>query len=171
METLSVSPSLCFLHRQAVPVRSSWGCPNGRLLRGRSRSFKIMAAKLPAGIDLPQPREEPKVAEPFLGFTKTAEVWNSRACMIGLIGTFVVELIFHKGILQMIGVDIGKGLDLPLWFGNQRFQFDIKMSIKGDFLITPLFVSATWACINVFLDIHASVNKGSCNHNSRLRNL
>lgn len=95
------------------------------------------------------PRVQPKLSEPFLGFTKTAEIWNSRACMIGLIGTFIVELVndifinhptntnkwfqaslyfffcctlksvlflqvLNKGILQMIGVDVGKGLDLPL---------------------------------------------------------
>lgn len=91
------------------------------------------------------PKVEPKFEAPFLGFTKTAEIWNSRACMIGLIGTFVVELvrfsfllnmkktfylvpflpmftgficlifqILNKSILQVIGVDVGKGLDLPL---------------------------------------------------------
>lgn len=49
-----------------------------------------------------------------MGFTQTAEIWNSRACMIGLIGTFIVELVLNKGILQMIGVEVGKGLDLPL---------------------------------------------------------
>ena len=95
------------------------------------------------------PRVQPKLSEPFLGFTQTAEIWNSRACMIGLIGTFIVELVIkevhciiylhkhvmfaallvlyssfsrfdrlfqvlNKGILQMIGVEVGKGLDLPL---------------------------------------------------------
>ncbi|KAK9290087.1 hypothetical protein L1049_008251 [Liquidambar formosana] len=75
-------------------------------------SFRVQAAKLPAGVEMP--KVEPKFSAPFLGFTRTAEIWNSRACMIGLIGTFIVELIINKGILQVIGVDIGKGLDLPL---------------------------------------------------------
>ncbi|XP_030927463.1 light-harvesting complex-like protein OHP1, chloroplastic [Quercus lobata] len=75
-------------------------------------SFRVHAAKLPAGVELP--KAEPKFRAPFFGFTKTAETWNSRACMIGLIGTFIVELIIKKGILQVIGVDIGKGLDIPL---------------------------------------------------------
>lgn len=74
--------------------------------------FRVQAAKPPAGVELP--KVEPKFEAPFLGFTKTAEIWNSRACMIGLIGTFIVELILNKGILQVIGVDVGKGLDLPL---------------------------------------------------------
>ncbi|KAK3419629.1 hypothetical protein EUGRSUZ_G00292, partial [Eucalyptus grandis] len=46
------------------------------------------------------PKVEPKFQAPFLGITRTAEIWNSRACMIGLIGTFIVELIINKGILQ-----------------------------------------------------------------------
>lgn len=75
-------------------------------------SFNIQAAKVPAGVELP--KEVPKLSKPLLGFTNTAEIWNSRACMIGLIGTFIVELIFNKGILEMIGVEIGKGLDIPL---------------------------------------------------------
>ncbi|KAK2972331.1 hypothetical protein RJ640_014389 [Escallonia rubra] len=99
-------------------------------------SFRVRAAKLPAGVrpsfpflanrvcefvckgcwnlQVELPKVEPKFNPPFLGFTRTAEVWNSRACMIGLIGTFIVELIINRGILQVIGVDIGKGLDLPL---------------------------------------------------------
>ena len=39
------------------------------------------------------PKVEPKFEPAFLGFTFTAEIWNSRACMIGLIGTFIVELV------------------------------------------------------------------------------
>ncbi|XP_062167725.1 light-harvesting complex-like protein OHP1, chloroplastic [Alnus glutinosa] len=89
---------------------------NHRNLNGttfkKKASFWVRAAKLPAGVEMP--KVEPKFIAPFLGFTKTAEIWNSRACMIGLIGTFIVELILNKGILQLIGVEIGKGLDLPL---------------------------------------------------------
>ncbi|KAK6152481.1 hypothetical protein DH2020_015116 [Rehmannia glutinosa] len=86
---------------------------NISLLHNHKRvNFKIQAAKLPAGVELP--KEQPKFQAPFLGFTRTAEIWNSRACMIGLIGTFIVELILNKGILQVIGVDVGKGLDIPL---------------------------------------------------------
>ncbi|KAI3992237.1 hypothetical protein MKX01_033382 [Papaver californicum] len=85
---------------------------NGRAGIRKPNSFRIRAAKLPAGVVLP--RVTPKFNPPFQGFTKTAEIWNSRACMIGLIGTFIVELILNKGILELIGVEIGKGLDIPL---------------------------------------------------------
>ncbi|XP_054784613.1 light-harvesting complex-like protein OHP1, chloroplastic [Prosopis cineraria] len=78
----------------------------------RRLSFRVQAAKPPAGVEFP--KVEPQFRAPFLGFTKTAEIWNSRACMIGIIGVFIVELILNKGILQVIGVDVGKGLDLPL---------------------------------------------------------
>ncbi|CAI9098289.1 OLC1v1034910C1 [Oldenlandia corymbosa var. corymbosa] len=74
--------------------------------------FKVQAAKLPAGVELP--KKTPTFKPPVAGFTRVAEIWNSRACMIGLIGTFIVELILNKGILQIIGVEVGKGLDLPL---------------------------------------------------------
>jgi len=42
------------------------------------------------------PRVQPKLSEPFLGFTQTAEIWNSRSCMMGLIGTFIVELVMKE---------------------------------------------------------------------------
>ncbi|KAF3787155.1 High-light-induced protein [Nymphaea thermarum] len=53
--------------------------------------LRVQAAKLPAGVELP--KEKPKLTSPVFGFTRTAEIWNSRACMIGLIGTFIVELV------------------------------------------------------------------------------
>ncbi|KAG6534461.1 light-harvesting complex-like protein OHP1, chloroplastic [Zingiber officinale] len=105
----TISPT--FLPHQSfpsVPRRNSSCLP--RL--NRPKSFSIRAAKLPAGVELP--KDEPRLTEPFLGFTRTAEVWNSRVCMIGLVGIFIAELIFNKGVLQMIGVEVGKGLDLPL---------------------------------------------------------
>ncbi|KAL1321552.1 hypothetical protein HN51_066399 [Arachis hypogaea] len=87
--------------------------PNGYNNRLQKRvSFTITATKPPAGVEFP--KVQPQFQAPFLGFTRTAEIWNSRACMIGIIGVFIVEFIINKGILQVIGVDIGKGLDLPL---------------------------------------------------------
>ncbi|KFK38322.1 hypothetical protein AALP_AA3G098800 [Arabis alpina] len=89
-------------------------CPSQRTqwFYKKQSSLRVRAAKLPQGVIVP--KAEPKFEPAFLGFTYTAEIWNSRACMIGLIGTFIVELILNKGILQIIGVEVGKGLDLPL---------------------------------------------------------
>ncbi|XP_051113812.1 light-harvesting complex-like protein OHP1, chloroplastic [Andrographis paniculata] len=78
----------------------------------RLPKFRINAAKIPAGVELP--KELPKLQPPVAGFTRTAEVWNSRACMIGIISVFILELILNKGLLEIFGLEIGKGLDLPL---------------------------------------------------------
>ncbi|XP_020596087.1 light-harvesting complex-like protein OHP1, chloroplastic [Phalaenopsis equestris] len=111
MATLVTTPSsLTNLKRLHVQGKAKFRLlpPQNRKLR----EFMVRAAKLPSGVEIP--KIEPKLTEPFLGFTNTAEIWNSRACMIGIVGTFLVELIFHRGILQLIGVDVGKGLNLPL---------------------------------------------------------
>ncbi|KAE9622188.1 putative chlorophyll a/b binding protein [Lupinus albus] len=77
-----------------------------------SFSVQAQAEKSPIGVEFP--KVEPQIKAPFVGFTNTAEVWNSRASMIGLIGAFIVELMINKGILEVIGVEVGKGLNLPL---------------------------------------------------------
>ncbi|CAN1142625.1 Light-harvesting complex-like protein OHP1, chloroplastic [Linum perenne] len=97
--------------RSTHPLLLPFNCQRTTTFRNQL-SFNVQAARIPAGVELP--KVQPKLKAPFLGFTRTAEIWNSRACMIGLIGTFFVELIINKGILQVIGVEIGKGLDLPL---------------------------------------------------------
>ncbi|KAH1199050.1 hypothetical protein AAZX31_18G168600 [Glycine max] len=84
---------------------------NRSLNRPKKRvSFVVQAAKPTVEI----PKVQPQFKPPFLGLTKTAEIWNSRACMIGIIGVFIVEFIINKGILQVIGLEVGKGLNLPL---------------------------------------------------------
>ncbi|EMS48894.1 hypothetical protein TRIUR3_17213 [Triticum urartu] len=114
--------------RNAAPAQPVRGQGSPAANRSpRAAAFRVRAAKLPAGVQVP--RAQPKLSEPFLGFTKTAEVWNSRACMMGLIGTFIVELvrtsicvlglcflfqILNKGVLEIIGFEVGKGLDIPL---------------------------------------------------------
>uniref|UniRef100_A0A0E0MMD2 Uncharacterized protein n=1 Tax=Oryza punctata TaxID=4537 RepID=A0A0E0MMD2_ORYPU len=80
------------------PLQSIRFKRNNSVSTARARTVRVRAAKLPA------------INQFCLWFTKTAEVWNSRACMIGLI----VELVLTKGVLQTIGVGVGKGLDLPL---------------------------------------------------------
>ncbi|KAL2633377.1 hypothetical protein R1flu_004856 [Riccia fluitans] len=80
--------------------------------RGRWSSSGARAAKLPQGVEAP--KEEPRLPPSFWGFTENAEVWNARASMIGLIGIILLEFIAKRGLLEMIGFDVGKGLDLPL---------------------------------------------------------
>ncbi|KAF2907807.1 hypothetical protein DAI22_12g127700 [Oryza sativa Japonica Group] len=82
-------PSLLAIQFQ--PLQNNRFKRNNPAISARARTVRARAAELPAGVVVP--REQPKLSEPFLGFTKTAEVWNSRACMIGLIGVFIVELV------------------------------------------------------------------------------
>lgn len=66
------------------------------------------AAKLPEGVSLP-PRI-PVTPESKFGFVKGAERLNSRAAMLGFFGILLVEAIAHKGIFEMAGFEVGKGL-------------------------------------------------------------
>eukprot|EP00897_Mesotaenium_endlicherianum_P007359 jgi/Mesen1/6651/ME000340S05815 len=82
------------------------------LSRAGESLLVVRAAKLPAGVVAP--KEEPKLPAPLWGFTENAEVWNSRAAMIGFFGIILLEAVVHRGLLDLLGVEIGKGLDLPL---------------------------------------------------------
>lgn len=72
------------------------------------RSLSVRAAKLPEGVTLP-PRI-PVSPESKFGFVKGAEKLNSRAAMLGFFGILIVEAIANKGIFEMVGFEVGKGL-------------------------------------------------------------
>merc|ERR1712032_1197876 len=62
----------------------------------------------PAGVSTPS-------SKPFMptlnnGFTIKAERWNSRASMFGFMSLLLVELIAHKGLLELVGLNVGNGL-------------------------------------------------------------
>ena len=42
---------------------------------------------------VPVPKEEPRLPQPLFGFTQIAEVWNSRASLIGLIALVALEFV------------------------------------------------------------------------------
>lgn len=68
----------------------------------------MRAAKLPEGVTVP-PRI-PEKPEARFGFVAWAEKINSRAAMLGFFGILIVEAIAHKGIFEMAGFEVGKGL-------------------------------------------------------------
>lgn len=72
------------------------------------RSVAVRATKLPEGVTLP-PRT-PESPESMFGFVKGAERLNSRAAMLGFFGILLVEAIAHKGIFEMAGFEVGRGL-------------------------------------------------------------
>eukprot|EP00243_Klebsormidium_subtile_P004405 TRINITY_DN18389_c0_g1_i1.p1 TRINITY_DN18389_c0_g1~~TRINITY_DN18389_c0_g1_i1.p1 ORF type:complete len:147 (-),score=1.95 TRINITY_DN18389_c0_g1_i1:333-773(-) len=114
------SPAHCsgsFLRKEGLalplPARLTSAAP--RVASSRSRSSRLVAravSKAPPGVE--PPRQEPRLPQNLVGFTENAEVWNSRAGMIGIFGIALVELIANRGILEMVGITVGKGLDLPL---------------------------------------------------------
>ncbi|XP_039047599.1 light-harvesting complex-like protein OHP1, chloroplastic isoform X2 [Hibiscus syriacus] len=96
-------------------ISSSFLLPNSLTIQRQNQQYhNTTSFRNRASFKVEVPKVGPKFKAPFQGFTRTAEIWNSRACMIGIIGVFIVELILNKGVLQMIGVDVGKGLDIPL---------------------------------------------------------
>jgi hypothetical protein len=44
------------------------------------------------------------------GFVENAERMNSRASMVGFVSLLLVEGIFGKGLLELVGVDVGHGI-------------------------------------------------------------
>jgi len=63
---------------------------------------------LPEGVSTP--KQTPNLPTLTFGFTSRAERWNSRAAMIGFFSLLFVELIFGKGLLELMGISVGNGL-------------------------------------------------------------
>ena len=80
------------------------------LLRGARLSVRAQGP--PKGVT--QPPRSPIVPPPKFGFVENAEILNSRAAMIGFFALLAVEAIFSKGLLEMVGVTVGKGLNIGL---------------------------------------------------------
>ena len=74
----------------------------------RGAGVRARAAGPPEGVSVPS--REPDLPKQMFGFCDTAEVWNSRFAMVGFFALLFVELVFHKGILEMMGLSVGKGL-------------------------------------------------------------
>jgi hypothetical protein len=68
----------------------------------------VPPAKLPEGVTTPS--QIPRMPTLTFGFTSRAERWNSRAAMIGFFSLLFVELIFGKGLLELVGFNVGNGL-------------------------------------------------------------
>lgn len=71
-----------------------------------------VAATPPKGVT--QPPRSPVVPPPSFGFVENAEILNSRAAMMGFIALLILEAVAGKGLLELIGVTVGKGLDIGL---------------------------------------------------------
>ncbi|KAI8114457.1 hypothetical protein M9434_002581 [Picochlorum sp. BPE23] len=87
-----------------------------KLVQGTRRAHHhlhvAVAATPPKGVT--QPPRSPIVPPPMFGFVDNAEVLNSRAAMIGFFALLILEAVAGKGLLELIGVTVGKGLDIGL---------------------------------------------------------
>ena len=92
---------------------STWTVsPRGRSPTSRRGAVAVRAAAPPSGVS--QPPRSPVTPPPKFGFVENAEVLNSRAAMIGFFALLAVEAIAGKGLLELVGVTVGKGLDIGL---------------------------------------------------------
>merc|ERR1712176_1383545 len=57
-----------------------------------------------------EPRKQPNLKPLTCGFTYLAERWNSRAAMVGFMMLLLIEAIARKGLLELFGFQVGKGL-------------------------------------------------------------
>ena len=73
---------------------------------------KLERAKIvtsPPGV--PPPPVVPVLEPGKIGFVENAERWNSRASMVGWWSLLLVELVAGKGLLEIMGFTVGKGIN------------------------------------------------------------
>lgn len=63
----------------------------------------------PPGV--PPPPVIPVLEPGKVGFVENAERWNSRASMVGWWSLLLVELVAGKGLLEIMGFTVGKGIN------------------------------------------------------------
>ena len=63
----------------------------------------------PPGV--PPPPYVPVLQPGKIGFVENAERWNSRASMVGWWSLLLVELVAGKGLLEIMGFTVGKGIN------------------------------------------------------------
>ena len=68
---------------------------------------KIVAS--PPGV--PPPPLVPVLEPGKIGFVANAEMWNSRASMVGWWSLLLVEAVAGKGLLEIMGFSVGKGIN------------------------------------------------------------
>eukprot|EP00241_Pyramimonas_parkeae_P009390 CAMPEP_0114236070 /NCGR_PEP_ID=MMETSP0058-20121206/6617_1 /TAXON_ID=36894 /ORGANISM="Pyramimonas parkeae, CCMP726" /LENGTH=123 /DNA_ID=CAMNT_0001347933 /DNA_START=85 /DNA_END=456 /DNA_ORIENTATION=+ len=69
----------------------------------------------PTPMGLPSPKTEPRGLKPrWTGFYQGAEVINGRAAMIGLFALMLLEGVAGTGILNLMGIETGNGIDIGL---------------------------------------------------------
>jgi len=73
-----------------------------------------MLTALPRGRQVTEPSDGPEFQKPLFGFVENAERFNSRASMIGIVAIVLVEAIAGRGLLEVLGFEVGNGLGFEL---------------------------------------------------------
>mmetsp|Transcript_37217 Transcript_37217/g.81041 ORF Transcript_37217/g.81041 Transcript_37217/m.81041 type:complete len:119 (-) Transcript_37217:221-577(-) len=81
--------------------------------RRTQRAALATRAMAQGPLGLPEPAKEPaNIVPSTFGFYTAAEVINGRAAMIGIFALCAVEAVFGKGILVMLGYQVGNGINI-----------------------------------------------------------
>eukprot|EP00218_Dolichomastix_sp_CCMP3274_P009550 CAMPEP_0170134234 /NCGR_PEP_ID=MMETSP0033_2-20121228/1773_1 /TAXON_ID=195969 /ORGANISM="Dolichomastix tenuilepis, Strain CCMP3274" /LENGTH=127 /DNA_ID=CAMNT_0010369779 /DNA_START=24 /DNA_END=407 /DNA_ORIENTATION=- len=70
----------------------------------------VVTPASPEGV--PPPPVTPEQTPLTFGFCENAERQNSRAAMMGFVSLLLVEAIAGKGLLEIIGIEVGNGIDI-----------------------------------------------------------
>ena len=73
----------------------------------KERKKKIVASPTV----VPPPPVVPVLEPGKIGFVANAEMWNSRASMVGWWSLLLVEAVAGKGLLEIMGFSVGKGIN------------------------------------------------------------
>ena len=75
----------------------------------QEKAAKAKLVASPPGV--PPPPVVPVLEPGKIGFVENAERWNSRASMVGWWSLLIVELVAGKGLLEIMGFTVGKGIN------------------------------------------------------------
>lgn len=98
---VAACPSLAPARPAAFSRRSS---------RRTANSLVVSASTTPLPKGVTAPPRQPEKPEVMTGFVRFAEKINGRAAMLGFFGILFVEAIAGRGIFEMAGFQVGKGL-------------------------------------------------------------
>ncbi|CEF98240.1 Chlorophyll a/b binding protein domain [Ostreococcus tauri] len=88
--------------------------PRGRSVRARAAgddAARRARARADAPEGVPPPPFAPTIEPATFGFVENAERANARASMVGWWALLLVEAVAGKGILELAGVTVGKGIN------------------------------------------------------------
>ena len=71
----------------------------------------VEKAKYASPPGVPPPPRVPVIDAGTFGFVENAERMNSRASMVGWCALLIVELVAGKGLLEIMGYAVGKGIN------------------------------------------------------------